>query len=133
MSEFFTGYRKTACRPEEILEEIIIPYLQEGTIQKFYKRGSRKSLTIARINMACSARVEDGVVHDLIAVAGTMGVLPTVMTEVSSLVEGKQVTPDLIEKVREMGRNSVHPRTSQEYRKNVSGNLIADFVGSLPR
>lgn len=131
VSEFFTGYRKTARRQGEILEEIIVPYVQEGTIQRFYKRGSRKSLTIARINMACSARMEGGVVRDLVAVAGTMGVLPTVMVEVSALVEGRKITSDLIERVRELGRDSVHPRTSQEYRKNVSGNMIGDFMEYL--
>ena len=131
MDQFFRGYRKSAIRPGEILEEIIIPYPEEGTFQAFYKRGSRKSLTISRVNMACSARLEEGLIRDFRGVAGTMAVFPDVMEEVSSFLEGKAITSELIEQVREMARDEVHPRTSQEYRKNITGNLAAFFLEEL--
>lgn len=131
MEDFFRGYRKTAIEPGELLESVRIPIPAEGTSQAFYKRGSRKSLTIARVNVACSARLDNGVIRDMKVVAGTMAVLPTVITAVSELVEGKPVTQSLVEAVREAARDGVHPRTSEEYRKNVTGNLVARFVMEL--
>ncbi len=131
MKDFFRGYRKTAMEPGELLEAVKVPIPKDGTVQAFYKRGSRKSLTIARVNVACSARMEKGVIRDFVAVAGTMAVLPTVLSGVSDLVEGKHVTESLVEAVREAARDGVHPRTSEEYRKNVTGNLVARFVIEL--
>lgn len=131
MKDFFLGYRKTAMEPGELLESVKIPIPVDGTCQAFYKRGSRKSLTIARVNVSCSARIEKGKIRDLVAVAGTMAVLPTVMKGVSDLVEGKNITESLVEAVREAARDGVQPRTSEEYRKNVTGNMVARFVMEL--
>ncbi len=131
MEEFFKGYRKTDRRPDELLESIVVPVPLEGTRQAFYKRGSRKSLTIARINLACSARIEKGFIRDMRVVAGTMSILPSVLTEVSRIAEGRLPDESLINEIGEAARESVHPRTSEEYRKNVTGNMVARFISEL--
>ncbi|PIE54013.1 MAG: molybdopterin dehydrogenase [Dethiosulfovibrio peptidovorans] len=133
MDSFFKGYRTTDRRSDELLESVIIPIPEPGTSQAFFKRGSRKSLTISRVNVACSARLEGGVVRDFRGVAGTMSVLPTLLDPVSDLLEGKALTDRCIEMARETTRDVVHPRTSKEYRKNVTGNMVARFLSDLNR
>ncbi|MCF4151172.1 FAD binding domain-containing protein [Dethiosulfovibrio sp. F2B] len=131
MDSLFKGYRETVRRPDELLESVMIPIPKTGTSQAFFKRGSRKSLTISRVNVACSARLEDGVVRDMKVVAGTMSILPSPLVQVSEMVEGKPITASLVEAVREAARDGVHPRTSEGYRKNITGNMVARFLSEL--
>ena len=56
VTEFYSGYRKTVLRPNELLKSIKIPLPLPETRQFFYKRGSRLALTISRLSVAGFAR-----------------------------------------------------------------------------
>lgn len=59
---FFTGYRKTVVRPEEILLAINIPYTNKNRYCYAYKQARRREDDIAIVNAAVNVSFEPGTV-----------------------------------------------------------------------
>ena len=56
----------------EIIKEFSLP-IRNGYVSAFKKIGSRSEVSIARVNMALSARYEDGIFSDVRVFVGTLG------------------------------------------------------------
>ena len=131
VTEFYSGYRKTVLRPNELLKSIKIPLPLPETRQFFYKRGSRLALTISRLSVAGFARVDGGVITDIRIAVGSMSPIPMFLTEVQNYLEGQRLTDEVIRKAGLMASQAVSPRTSTDYRKRVTGRLISRFLLEL--
>ncbi len=92
LDEFILGSGKTALAPDEILYEIHIPRPPAGARMQFCKIGRRNALSIARLNGACYAVVEDGVVRDIRILIGAATNRPMRMSIAEGLLTG--VSPD---------------------------------------
>jgi CO/xanthine dehydrogenase FAD-binding subunit len=119
MTGFYTGYRKTVMRPDELIVAIEIPRV-EG-IQWFRKVGTRAAQAISKIVMAAvrspSPRIALG------SVAPTVVRVP--LTE-SALASGATID----EAAEILGREIVpidDVRSTADYRRRVSMNLLRRF------
>ena len=119
LTEFYTGYRKTVLRPDELIVAVEVPPV-DG-IQFFRKVGTRAALAISKIVMA-------GVKASVPRIAFG-SVAPTVMrareTE-RALAAGTHIE----DAVRILGKE-IAPiddlRSSADYRRQVAGNLLRRF------
>lgn len=127
--ELWTGYRSTVRLPEEILVGIRIPLPSENSRQVFYKRGSRAMLTIARVSLAAYIEIDIHwrIIEPRFAV-GTMGKTAFMLEDLQDFLRGKYIAEDLALKAGKIASESVNPRKTPEYRKQVTGNLVKKFL-----
>jgi CO/xanthine dehydrogenase FAD-binding subunit len=116
---FYTGYRKSVLRPDELIASIEIPPIHGR--QWFRKVGTRAAQAISKVVMA--AVRSDPVRVSLGSVAPTVVRLPK--TE-AALAAGEP-----IEDARRTLEAEIRPiddlRSTAEYRRRVSGNLLERF------
>lgn len=118
-SEFFTGYRKTVKRPDELITAIEVPPV--GGRQWFRKVGTRSAQAISKVVMAAVRTRAPRVA------IGSVG--PTVIrltTAERALAEGEG-----IEAARAALDAAITPiddfRSTARYRRIVAGNLLVQF------
>jgi len=120
--EFYTGYRRSVLRPDELITAIEIPRL-EGR-QWFRKVGTRAAQAISKIVMAGvdpgrgrAPRIAIGsVAPTVVRVPATEAALATG----ASLADAQAILLDEIAPIDDV-------RSTAEYRRRVTANLLADF------
>ena len=131
LEKFILGYRQPDLKPNEIMREILIPLSKEKSIQRFYKRGSRKTLTLSRISLGFYAEVENGVIWEIRAAAGSMSPIPIRLKALESVLKMKRLTEELIDEAAKVAYDEVNPRKSSEWRKSMTSNLVKSFLKEL--
>lgn len=127
--QFYTGYRKTALAPDELLLAIILPKQQTGEWQYFRKVGTRQAQAISKVVMALFARGDAAQRIEAMRIAYG-SVAPTVMRapQTENLLMGQILSEDLIKHAQQQVMNEVHPisdvRSTADYRRLVSGNIL---------
>lgn len=118
-NSFYTGYRRSIMRPEELIVAIEIPRV-EGR-QWFRKVGTRAAQAISKVVMAA-------VRNDVPRIA-LGSVAPTVIR--LPRTEAILAQRGTIEDARRTLAQEIHPiddlRSTAEYRRRVSGNLLERF------
>ncbi len=131
-----TGVRQTIIQPDELITEIRIP-LEPFTTSRFVKVGGRKADAISKVSFAGLARIENGVVNDIRIAFGA--VAPTVVRsiDIEASLRHRTVT-SLQEEINEICTEYVEwirpiddQRSNRVYRKNVTVNLLKDFINTL--
>jgi xanthine dehydrogenase small subunit len=124
-TEFYTGYRQTVRRPDELIVALEIPAVRGA--QRFRKVGTRAAQAISKVVLAT-------VVGDRPRIA-LGSVAPTVVrarrTEAAlaagaSIAEAQQTLIDEIAPIDDI-------RSTAEYRQRVAANLLALFWNGAPR
>ncbi|MDI9370121.1 MAG: 2Fe-2S iron-sulfur cluster binding domain-containing protein [Synergistaceae bacterium] len=129
--EFFSKYRKTELRDDELIKSVRIPLAARDHVQMFRKVGPRRAMVISRITLACSAEVRDGKTLSCRLYTGSMSPVPLLLERASELVVGKILTVELAEEAGRLAEEAVSPRTSPEYRKEATGKLVARFFKDI--
>ena len=122
---FYTGYRQTAMRPDELIVAIEVPPV-EGR-QWFRKVGTRAAQAISKVVMAAVRAPRPRIA--LGSVAPTVVRVPrteAVLAEGGSLAEAQAVLMDEIQPIDDL-------RSTAAYRRRVSANLLAQFWSDTGR
>lgn len=136
IEQFYTGYRKTAISPGEILTRIRLKKFQKDEVAKFYKIGTRRAQAISKVVMCARAKIDHGGIGEIAIAVGS--VAPTVARApgTEALLKGKAINTALIDHARHCLEDEVHPiddvRSTAAYRKFVCGSLIARFLRDAP-
>ena len=120
-ASFYTGYRKTAMRPDELIVAIEVPPV-DGR-QWFRKVGTRAAQAISKIVMAAVRAPRPRIA--LGSVAPTVVRLPhteAVLAEGRTLADAQAVLMDEIQPIDDL-------RSTAAYRRRVSANLLGQFWG----
>lgn len=133
LEKFIRGYRDPDLEANEIIREILIPQPKENSHQKFYKRGSRKALTLSRISLGIYAEITGGIVEEFRVGAGSMSPIPIRLPKLEAAVRGQRITPELIALAAETAENEVSPRKSPAWRKAMTANLVRRFFDELEK
>ena len=118
-NSFYTGYRRTVLRPDELIAAIEIPRV-EGR-QWFRKVGTRAAQAISKVVMAAVRSARPRVA--LGSVAPTVVRLPkteAVLAAGAPIREARSVLEREIRPIDDL-------RSTAEYRRRVSGNLLEQF------
>ncbi len=122
---FYTGYRASVLRPDEIVVAIEVPPI-EG-LQWFRKVGTRAAQAISKVVMAAvrapAPRIALG------SVAPTVVRLPRTEAALASgadLIEAQRVLVDEIHPIDDL-------RSTADYRRRVAANLLARFWADTSR
>jgi CO/xanthine dehydrogenase FAD-binding subunit len=122
---FYTGYRRTAMRPDELIVAVEVPPV-EGR-QWFRKVGTRAAQAISKVVMAAvrgpSPRIALGsVAPSVVRVPRTEAVL----ADGGSLAEAQRILMEEIQPIDDL-------RSTAPYRRRVSSNLLAQFWSETAR
>ena len=135
LEEFWTGYRKLAMEPDEILVGFEVPYLRTGETERFTKIGTRKAQAISKI--MCASRIGlDGrrIVRAALAM-GSVAATPVRLKGVEALLAWKDLTPGLVDEAERAAQGEVTPiadiRSTAEYRRWVAGRLVREALEAL--
>jgi xanthine dehydrogenase FAD-binding subunit len=124
---------KNNLKNDELLQEIIIPLNQFNII--YYKKvGTRKANSLSKASFIGFAQINNKAIEDIRIAFGAVS--PTVVRDkniekILIGLNGKELENNL-PKIKEMYANLIWPiddqRSSKEYRKKVSLNLLAYFL-----
>jgi len=123
LSDFFTGVRKTVVGPDELLVEIFVPAPGPHSGGSYIRHTPRRELDIAVVGVASQVTIANGVCAkariSLAAVAPT----PVRATAAEAALEGKPLTPELIESAADLAGQAAKPisdqRGSADFRRHL--------------
>ena len=128
LNEFYTGYRKSVMRADELIVGVRIPLLREGETIKLYKVSKRRDLDISSVSGAIFLRRKAEVIEDVRIALGGVG--PTVLraTKAEAMLRGTRFTQRAFDAASAAVRDEVTPisdvRGSADYRRTVAANLL---------
>lgn len=132
VEDFFGGPGATCMNSSEILTHIEVPLPGRTTGMCFLKIG-RVSQDIAVANAAALVVMEGKKCRKCRLSAGAVAPVPLRLKEVETLLEGQEITPELLEEVARATSRAVHPitdvRSTEAYRRHISGVLVKRAIG----
>lgn len=123
MADFFTGVRKTVLAPNELLVELIVPPPGAHSGGQYLRHTPRRELDIAVVGVASQLTLDGNrCVKARIALA-SVAPIPVRATAAERALEGRAVTPELIERAATLAVEAAKPisdqRGSVEFRKHL--------------
>jgi xanthine dehydrogenase iron-sulfur cluster and FAD-binding subunit A len=134
-NEFYTGYRRSGLEPDELVLAVLIPRLESGERDFFWKVGTRRAQAISKTVLAARARMMNSVVESISIGVGS--VAPTVIRarKTEQMLTGLKLTAALIDQARSRISDEIAPitdlRSTEHYRRSVTGNVLSKFLRSL--
>jgi CO/xanthine dehydrogenase FAD-binding subunit len=128
LDSFYVHVRKTILRPGDIIEEIIISPRPENTFSAFLNLCKTKE-DPAKVNIGVLVQIADGICAEARIAVGAVAPVIVRARKAEGMLQGKKITPALIEEVAAAVRDDegVRPitdiRSTVEYRKEMVGVL----------
>lgn len=132
---FYTGYRRTVLAPDELVLAVRLAKLKAGERDFFWKVGTRRAQAISKTVLAAKAQTANGMIESISIGVGS--VAPTVIRapQTEALLTTATLTPALIEQARQLIAQEIAPitdlRSTEHYRRTVTGNVLAKFLRQL--
>jgi OHCU decarboxylase len=130
--KFHTGYRKTQCAADEVIQFICLP--RQFSDYRAYTRkiGARNAQAISKVCLAALGRVAGDVIEDIRMAVGSVAPIPFRLTETEKVLRGKRIDPTLILLAKKTAAREIQPiddiRSSARYRRAVTANLVVEFL-----
>jgi CO/xanthine dehydrogenase FAD-binding subunit len=133
LSQFYRGYKQMDRRPDELLVAIHVPATRPRWVEYYRKVGARRFQAISKTLLAGRILLNaDRVVQDIRLVFASVAPFTLRAIETEKLVRGRELSPELIAKAARAIQDEIHPiddiRSTENYRRRVTSNLIADFL-----
>ena len=135
VNEFYTGYRATVLKSDELLVSVRLLKLENFERDFFCKVGTRRAQAISKVVMGAKAKITERRVESISIGVGSVG--PTVLKarETEALLTGELLTPERMEQARRALCREVKPitdlRSNEHYRRTISGNVLMKFLRRL--
>ncbi len=129
LRQFITGYRKTKCRPDELITAIRIPWITDGSVVRSYKVSKRRHLDISSVSAGFRLRLDaDGCVADIVLAYGGMAETTRRATVVERALRGRPWRRDVVEAAMPLLEAAFTPitdaRSGARLRSIVARNLL---------
>ena len=122
MDGYFTGYRRTVRRPDELIRAVRVP-LPLSTVTAFHKVAKRRFDDISSVSVALALELADGVVQRARIGVGGVAATPVRAAATESALEGRPWTRETARAagavLREEGTPIDDQRASAAYRRAV--------------
>ena len=138
LEDFFSGYRKTVRRPDELIESIYLPARSSTERRAFRKVGTRKAQAISKLvtGIAVDRDPARGTITALRCAVGAMADRTVLLPTLAKELVGHVPDPGLIEHAtRAAVREDVSPiddvRSTAVYRRTVLQRVLARMLREL--
>jgi carbon-monoxide dehydrogenase medium subunit len=131
-SEFFTGYRQTARRDDELVLRVRVPLLPRRHV-RFRKVGTRRAQAISKVVLSLSwLTAEDGAWHDTRVALGSVAATPIRARGTEATLDGRHPVKATAEAAVAALEAEITPiddvRSTAEYRKLVTGRVLRRLI-----
>ena len=131
-SEFFTAYRQTALRDDELVLRVRVPLLPRRHV-RFRKVGTRRAQAISKVVMAVSwLTADDGTWNDTRVALGSVAAIPVRARATEATLDGRQPVRDTAEAAVAALEAEIKPiddvRSTAEYRRLVAGRVLRRII-----
>ncbi|HEV8539223.1 MAG TPA: xanthine dehydrogenase small subunit [Bacteroidota bacterium] len=132
LDKYFTGYRATVRRPDELITAVRIPKPAGGTIVKSYKVSKRKDLDIATVSSGFLLEIDgEQVVSSIILAYGGMAERTKRASSAEQFITGKRWGRPVVEEAMKLIDDDFTPisdaRAGTEMRRIAARNLLLKF------
>ena len=132
IDDFIKGYRKTACRKDELIVAIKLPYPSKNTQIRFYKFSKRKDVDISTVSGGFRLELDsDETVKKIILAFGGMAETISRAKKTEKFFNGKTWDRQTIEKACSILESEFEPitdaRASAQGRSIAAKNLLIKF------
>jgi len=136
LSKFYRGYKQMDRRDDELITAIHLPLPQPGWAgwADYYRKvGARRFQAISKTLLAGRIRIDaNRIVQDVRLIFASVAPYTLRAVHTENLVRGQYLTPDLIEEAAAAIQDEIHPiddiRSTENYRRQVTSNLVRDFL-----
>lgn len=130
LSEYFTGYRQTVKRPDELIKTIQLP-LPVAPITAFHKIAKRRFDDISSVAIAFALRLDGGTISDIKIGLGGVAALPIRASATEAALTGRPWTPKVVAEASRVLADEGTPisdhRASAAYRTAMLGTSLRKF------
>ena len=135
-ADFFTGYKRNALQPGELVRAIRVPLPAAGTHQYLRKVGTRNAQAVSKLALAATARLGSaGEIEEARIALASVAHAPVRCGATEALLAGRVPNAGLIAEACRVLREEIAPlddiRSTARYRTQVAGNLLGEFLGEL--
>jgi CO/xanthine dehydrogenase FAD-binding subunit len=132
---FHTGYKTSELRPDEIIGYIRLPRTTSGCAQYLRKVGTRGAQAIAKVALAGLAKMNSGDVERIRIALASVAPMPIRCTQTEMVLAGRKLGRAVIEEAKTKVAAEIAPisdiRSTQDYRRRVTVNLLGEFLETL--
>ena len=125
--EFWTGYRQTALRDDELLLRIRFP-VERARHTRFRKVGTRAAQAISKVVMALSYRDDGSSWSDVRVALGSVAATTIRAHETEAVLEGHTPTEPVADEAAATLASEIQPiddvRSTADYRRSVSARIL---------
>jgi aerobic carbon-monoxide dehydrogenase medium subunit len=133
-ADFFVGVRRTVLAPDEMLLEIVVPAPGPRSGGHYLRHTPRRELDIAVVGVASQLTLSNGVCSTARIALAAVAPVPLRARAAEQALEGKAVTPELIERAAELAVGATEPisdqRGSADYRRHLVRVLTRRTLGT---
>lgn len=135
LNSFFKGPGLTVLERGELIEELVVPEQEEGTLSTYSKIGRRKALEIAICGVALVATPQEGLWRNVSLGLGAVGPTPILGIQASALLENQPWTESLINESARIAAEQCFPiddlRATADYRRAMVKVLVQRNIREL--
>ena len=132
---FHTGYKTNQMAANEIIGHIRLPRRTSGCSQYLRKAGTRRAQAISKVALAGLAEIADGTVKHIRIALASVAPVPLRCLETERWLMGRSINPAVIAEAKAKIAAEIAPiddiRSTAEYRRRVSANLLGEFLEGL--
>jgi N-methylhydantoinase B len=133
MTEFITGYRRSACHRDEIVTALVVPKLRAAR-SDFLKLGARSYLVISIAMVAGVIALDGGLIADARIAVGACSAVPQRILALETALIGQPLgdAPDIVDEAHVAGLTPIDDiRASAAYRRSAALAMLRELVGNL--
>ncbi|MCZ7565393.1 MAG: xanthine dehydrogenase family protein subunit M [Burkholderiales bacterium] len=128
LAEFVVGPGRTRREPMELLTAVLVPLPAAGSVQRFYKFGTRLGLDISAISLGLAAVREGRTLRQVRLALGAVAPTPMRSPGAEAALEGRPLETGVIEAAAAAARDDARPisdvRASAWYRRELVHNMV---------
>ena len=129
---FHTGYKTMLIQPQELVTRIRLPRVPKGLQHYYRKVGTRRAQAISKVCFAATARLNGAEIADLRIALGSVAPIPIRCVSSEDVLKNQRPDRTAIERGKLELTKEIAPiddiRSTQDYRLQVSLNLLEDFL-----
>lgn len=135
LEDFFSGPGKTTLDDGEIVQEIQVPKMPEGSRALYIKLGPRHSMDLAVVGVAVLIILNDAICRDIKIGLGAVSPTPMRAVKAENVLRGQKLNDAIIEKASQIASEESQPiddqRASAEYRRDMVKVLTTRAITTL--
>ncbi|HEY0007457.1 MAG TPA: FAD binding domain-containing protein, partial [Tepidisphaeraceae bacterium] len=128
LNDFYTGYRQSLLRPDELLAFVEIPLPASDDLFKLYKVSNRADMDISTFSAAIWMRLRSGVIDQARIACGGVGQTVLRLRKAEQRLQGRAFDPQTVDEVSPLLLEEITPitdvRGSSDYRNLLAANLL---------